>query len=30
MTTSPFGLPLTVDQPHVDPDIWDDEDEGDD
>jgi hypothetical protein len=29
MTTSPFGLPLTVDAPNVDPDIWEDE-EGDD
>jgi len=29
MTTSPFGLPLTVDSPNVDPDIWEDE-EGDD
>jgi hypothetical protein len=28
MTTSPFGLPLTVDFPSVDPDIWEDE-EGD-
>ena len=29
MTTSPFGLPLTVDVPNVDPEIWEDE-EGDD
>jgi hypothetical protein len=30
MTTSPFGLPLTVDSPGVDPDIWEDDEEGDD
>ena len=32
MTTSPFGLPLTIDLPCVDPDIFvdDDEEEGDD
>jgi hypothetical protein len=31
MTTSPFGLPLTIDSPGVDPDIFvdDDEEEGD-
>ena len=28
MTTSPFGLPLTVDMPGIEPDIWIDE-EGD-
>lgn len=29
MTTSPFGLPLTIDSPGVDPDIFIDEDEDD-
>ena len=29
MTTSPFGLPLTVGMPGVEPEIWIDEDEGD-
>ena len=27
MTTSPFGLPLRVDQPTVDPADWEDEEE---
>lgn len=29
MTTSPFGLPLTIDSPGVDPDIFIDEAEDD-
>jgi hypothetical protein len=29
MTTSPFGLPLRVDIPNVDPTEWEDEEEDD-
>jgi hypothetical protein len=29
MTTSPFGLPLRVDLPNVDPADWEDEEEDD-
>ena len=29
MTTSPFGLPLHVDIPTVNPTDWDDEEDGD-
>jgi hypothetical protein len=29
MTTSPFGLPLRVDLPTVDPAEWEDEEDGD-
>lgn len=29
MTTSPFGLPLRVDLPNVDPAEWEDEEEDD-
>jgi hypothetical protein len=29
MTTSPFGLPLRVDIPNVDPVEWEDEEEDD-
>lgn len=29
MTTSPFGLPLRVDIPNVDPTEWEDEEEND-
>jgi hypothetical protein len=30
MTTSPFGLPLTVSMPGVEPEIWIDDEEGED
>lgn len=29
MTTSPFGLPLRVDIPNVDPTEWEDDDDDD-
>jgi hypothetical protein len=29
MTTSPFGLPLRVDIPNVDPTEWEDEEDDD-
>jgi hypothetical protein len=29
MTTSPFGLPLRVDIPNVDPADWEDDDDDD-